>query len=230
MKKQSMYSNPVLIWSLLNELKPLLKLETPYEVTCLSFCPYDEDLIIGGLANGQLIFWDLKTNEENNSQPIDLHNENRERLNSLLGWDNLKEKIHPKIKPAALSPREYSHKKPITSIKWFHRKHFVTSTGQLKESVKPTDYLRHFVSASIDGGINFWDLDYIVPTSTISSDLNKGTELLGLINKNSTYNRLNGVIRPVYMLSSKSSITDLVIDDGDFVYREFDIIFLVFDI
>lgn len=211
-----MYPNPVFIWSLADELRPLLQLDVPHEVTCLSYCPYDENIVVGGMANGQLAIWDLEVGKTKTEEREAREVEIRERFHALLDWLHLKDKMHPKMKPAVLTPREVSHKGAITSIKWFHRKHFVTSTGQLKESVKPTDCLRHFVSASVDGGINFWDLDYIVSTSTTMSDLNRSSEQLGMVEKCSPYNRLNGVLKPIYMLTSQSPITDLIIDDGKF--------------
>lgn len=211
MKKRTMYPSPVFIWSLADELRPLLQLDAPHEVTSLSYCPYDENIVVGGMANGQLAIWDLEVAKTEEHEARDV-----EMFHALLDWQRLKEKMHPKVKPAVLTPREFSHKGAITSIRWFHRKHFVTSTGQLKESVKPTDCLRHFVSASVDGGINFWDLDYIVSSSTTMSDLNRSSELLGMVENLSPYNRLNGVLKPIYMLTSHSPITDLIIDDGKF--------------
>ncbi|KAF7283489.1 hypothetical protein GWI33_000387 [Rhynchophorus ferrugineus] len=47
--------NPVLIWSIKDCLKPKLILESPREIQRLSFCKFDENVLIGGCRNGQII-------------------------------------------------------------------------------------------------------------------------------------------------------------------------------
>ncbi|ENN73385.1 hypothetical protein YQE_10012, partial [Dendroctonus ponderosae] len=46
--------NLVLIWSFLDGLKPRLVLESPREVYKVSFCGFDENVLIGGCRNGQV--------------------------------------------------------------------------------------------------------------------------------------------------------------------------------
>ena len=58
-KKGTLENNPVIVWSFDDTLYPKLELEALREVTCISFCPYDGNLIVGGTKNGQLIIWDL---------------------------------------------------------------------------------------------------------------------------------------------------------------------------
>jgi len=52
--------NPVLMWSFDDIIEPKLEFVAPREVLYISFCPYDENLLIGGCMNGQIIIWDLK--------------------------------------------------------------------------------------------------------------------------------------------------------------------------
>ncbi|XP_044743070.1 dynein axonemal intermediate chain 3 [Chrysoperla carnea] len=51
--------NPVLLWSTSETLHPILELYAPREVRELEFCPFNENLLLGGLMNGQVILWDL---------------------------------------------------------------------------------------------------------------------------------------------------------------------------
>ncbi|XP_050089021.1 dynein axonemal intermediate chain 3 [Anopheles aquasalis] len=54
---------PVLAWNVADSLVPKLWLESPREVTTLSFCPYDGHLLVGGLSSGQLALWQLTAGE-----------------------------------------------------------------------------------------------------------------------------------------------------------------------
>ena len=58
-KRTTLENNPVIVWSFDDTLYPKLELEALREVTCISFCPYDGNLVIGGTKNGQLIIWDI---------------------------------------------------------------------------------------------------------------------------------------------------------------------------
>lgn len=179
-------------------------LSTPQEVSCLSFCPYDEDLIIGGLVNGQLILWNMT------NRLADVEKEVTARLNvdvkkkslrSFLDWEeNNQFRI---VQPVGLSSLTISHTAPITSIKWFGRKHYVESTGMIRESVDPNDekVYRNFLTTSLDGCISFWDLDFS------ADDKKKGAILRDKYSAN---------CGPVYTLVFGRPITNIVFDDGIF--------------
>ena len=47
-------ANPVLIWCLSDGLNPKLYLEVHRQLDCVSVCPYDENIIVGALKNGQV--------------------------------------------------------------------------------------------------------------------------------------------------------------------------------
>lgn len=51
--------NIVLIWSYTNYLKPQFYLYSSVEVLVLSWCPYKNNILIGGMENGQLAIWDF---------------------------------------------------------------------------------------------------------------------------------------------------------------------------
>ncbi|XP_052863398.1 dynein axonemal intermediate chain 3-like [Anopheles cruzii] len=59
----------VLAWNFEESLVPRLRLESPREVTALSFCPYNGRVLVGGLSNGQLIVWELTDAELEHTGP-----------------------------------------------------------------------------------------------------------------------------------------------------------------
>jgi hypothetical protein len=58
-KRAIIESNPVLLWSFDDPLYPKLELESIREISTISFCPYDGNIVIGGTDNGQVIIWDI---------------------------------------------------------------------------------------------------------------------------------------------------------------------------
>lgn len=213
-------TNPVLLWSFDDFLYPKLRLEAPREVTFLSFCPYDADILIGGMSTGQLVIWDLTDRLANieNVDPMTFEQEEiRDRYHFLMQWSKFKENGRENVvEPVAITPYDISHTKSVTSIKWLNRKHCIATSGLIREA-KPDELFRQFVSSSLDGSISFWDLDFINPNDLKrgdakrkSSDRQMPTEYI------SPYAKLNDVIRPVYTISCERPITSLIFDEGRF--------------
>lgn len=213
-------TNPVLLWSFNDILYPKLRLEAPREVTFLSFCPYDADILIGGLRTGQLVIWDLKDRLANieNADTMSIEEEEIcDRFNLLMSWSKFKENRRENVvEPVAITPYDLSHTNAVTCIKWLNRKHCITTSGLIQEA-KPDELFRQFVSSSLDGSISFYDLDFINPNDTKrgyakrkSTDRQMPTEYI------SPYAKLNDVIRPVYTISCGRPITSLIFDEGRF--------------
>ncbi|XP_074025268.1 missing minor mitochondria isoform X2 [Leptinotarsa decemlineata] len=153
--------NSVLIWSCLDGLRPKLILETPREVHKLSFCKFDENILIGGCSNGQIIIWDIR----NKLQKVDefeilttAQQRYRAYMHSLMGW---MKNIHDLsiVRPTAISDLRYSHKRPVTGINWLSPYYEFSKIGNLMEI--PEDWDNHsmqFLSSSEDGTILIWDL------------------------------------------------------------------------
>lgn len=226
-KKSVMFPNPVLLWSFDDTLYPKLILETPREVTCLSFCPYDANVLIGGLVTGQLIIWDLKNCLHRVEHPealSDKQAKNREKLYSFMAWSKYVENLQPNIVyPTAISHYELSQKKRITTIKWLNRKHSIATTGLIQESVKPNEFYRHFVTASLDGTVSFWDLDFvnidISPAEIKRSDTKRKLSMRIVPDQPvSPYEKLNGIFRPTYVVTCEQPISSLIFDEGLFRY------------
>lgn len=213
-------SSPVLLWSFNDNLYPKLVLDSPREVTYLSFCPYDENVLLGSLITGQFVIWDLKDRllqVENPEVLTENQEKNRKRMNSLIKWSKLLTNQPQNIVPiAAITPKESSHLKKITSIKWLNRKHSIASTGLVQES-KPNEIFRHFVTASIDGSISFWDLDFINPNEAKKVDLKRKSIVFESDSQYvSPYRKLSEVIQPIYTIACGLSVTNLIFDDGHF--------------
>lgn len=217
--------NAVLMWSFDDTLYPKLVLESPREVTFLSFCPYDANVLIGGLITGQLIIWDLKNclhQVENPEALTDKQEINRKKMHSFMAWSKFVENLQPNVvRPAAISNYELSHTKLITSIKWLNRKNSITSVGLIQESVKPNELFRHFLTASLDGTISFWDLDFI--NSDISPAEMKRTDTKRKFSIRSVpegpvspYDKLNNIFSPIYVVACEQPVSSLVCDEGLF--------------
>lgn len=223
-----MLPNPILLWSFDDTLYPKLILESPREVTCLSFCPYDGNILIGSLTTGQLIIWDLKNclyKVEHPDELTDKQARNRERLHSFMTWtefvENSKQNV---VHPAAISHYELSHKKCITSIKWLNRKHSITTSGLIQESIKPNEFYRHFVTSSLDGTVAFWDLDFIEtdvnPAEIKRTDTKRKFSIRMMPEQTvSPFAKLNGIFRPVYVVTCEQPISSLIYDEGLFRYN-----------
>lgn len=179
-------------------------------MSCLSYCPYDENLVVGGLVNGQLILWDMT------NRLADVEKEVTSRLNvdvkkkslrSFLEWDENNQ--FRNVRPVGMSSLTVSHTAPITSIKWFGRKHYVESTGTIRENVDPNDEkeYRNFLTTSLDGLISFWDLDFS------NDDKKKSVAILR--------EKYSANCGPVYTLVFGRPITNILFDDGIFKFVPF---------
>lgn len=202
--------NPVLIWSHIDSLIPKLYLECPREVKSLAFCPFDENLLIGGCINGQVALWDL-TNKLENVENVEVLTETRERyriaMNSHMWWfKNIQDKSV--VQPTAMSSLLTSHYGPITAIKWLSPNFTVSSTGRMEmSSENPNEgkvsYI--FFTGSEDGTILIWNLS-IENVSTLmeGKKVKKSKRVLrrpsGLLTDVSPYKVLDRNLTPCYKI------------------------------
>lgn len=154
--------NPVLIWSFADALHPRLYLDTKREVACTSCCPFDENIVIGGLTNGQIVIWDIRNKlnhveEEEILTPVQA--KYRKLLFLLMGWMmNIKNVAF--VRTTAHSDLLYSHKDAVTHIEWLSPSHEITRTGHLQvlPDKYPHSHSMQFCTSSLDGSLLFWDL------------------------------------------------------------------------
>lgn len=217
-KRAVLSPNPILLWSFDDHLNPKLELETPREVTHISFCPYDENVVIGGTINGQLIIWDLKDRlkKVETEEVLTLAQlKYRLSMRRFLSWtkETNQDQI---IRPTAFSSLELSQKCAITAIKWFNQRHFVATTGVVRESESPDAKNRFFATASIDGTIAFWDLSFSYATEIKKMQTkNKMKKLPEFMAKDeSEYAKLNGLFHPLFMMVHSQPVTSIIMEHG----------------
>ncbi|CAH2267077.1 jg8341 [Pararge aegeria aegeria] len=197
--------NPVLIWSHIDSLLPKLTLEAPREVKVLSFCPFDENILIGGCINGQVIVWDI-TNKLENVDKLEVLSEKREKyriaMNSHMGWmKNVQDKSI--VQYTALSNLLTSHYGAITAINWLSPNFNVTTTGK---SMMMNDLRKSmiFFTGSEDGLILIWSLSVENVTLFQGKKVKKSKRVLrrpsGLLVDFSPYRVLDRNLLPCYKI------------------------------
>lgn len=174
----AIYGHPsVLIWSYADSIQPLFFLNSPQEVTYLSFSPYRKNILLGGCKNGQIVIWDLEEGFED-TKKIEILSVRqllqRKVLMEMIGWmkniSNSKE-----ISPAIVTSLLNSHSAVITNIRWMAPNEIVTSNGKQMIS---EEFSEQFITSSMDGTIMFWDLNQIENVA---------------VSKNKAYKRLNKI-------------------------------------
>ncbi|CAG9765995.1 unnamed protein product [Ceutorhynchus assimilis] len=156
--------NLVLIWSFLDALKPKLILEAPREIYKLSFCKFDENILIGGCKNGQIIIWDLRNRLQKVEQEEILtaaQQKYRTYMFEMMGW--MKNTYDMAVvRPTAVSDLRFSHRDEVSGISWVDPNYEFTRTGQIAEIATDENerpkYSMQLVTSSIDGSILIWDL------------------------------------------------------------------------
>lgn len=194
--------NPVMIWSHTDSLLPKLYLEAPREVKVLSFCPFDENILIGGCVNGQLVIWDLK-NKLDMVENFEILSERREKyriaMSAHMAW--IKPVHETNVVPAtAVSSLITSHYGPITDIQWLSPNFNVTPTGKVVISPNGEKNMT-VLTGSEDGTILIWNLslDNVI-MSTESKKVKKSKRVLvkpaGLTTDVSPYKVLDRNLQP----------------------------------
>ncbi|XP_050072328.1 dynein axonemal intermediate chain 3-like [Anopheles maculipalpis] len=200
----------VLLWSFEDSLEPLLELKTIREVTAVSFCPYDGELLVGGLSNGQIVLWDMKGELERVEQAKKAaleSSEYRKQIRQLMEYPEM-ECIDREVNPAAVSSLEHSSRGAITCIKWLPRNYFCTTTGHLKPHAE--NLYRFMVSTSLDGSVCFWDLEFTLPALQKMVAASKTAQL----GDKTAYQRVNNLFFPTFRLICAIPILATVIDEA----------------
>ncbi|XP_076180627.1 dynein axonemal intermediate chain 3 [Ptiloglossa arizonensis] len=123
----------VLVWRFEDPLRPQLQLRHDREVCSVSFCPFDDRIVIGGCSTGRVIIWNTMDRASDN------------------GECNL-----PRGKSAsAVSVR--SHRLPVRRIEWMPVDCRIEPNGKPTKSSVTGD--RQFLTASEDGTVAVWRVD-----------------------------------------------------------------------
>lgn len=197
--------NPVMIWSHIDSLIPKLYLESNREVKVLAFCPFNENILVGGCVNGQIVVWDL-THKLENVETMEVLSETRERyriaMNAHMGW---MKNVHDNavVSATAMSNLITSHYGPITAIKWLTPNFLVSSTGRQYPMQDEKKSLMFF-SGSEDGTIMIWNLSVENVTLLEGKKVKKSKRVLrrpsGLLVDVSPYKILDRNLQPCYKI------------------------------
>ncbi|GLH15812.1 Uncharacterized protein GBIM_20240 [Gryllus bimaculatus] len=200
------HPNVVLIWCFTDCFKPKLYLDSPRPVHSLKFCPYDENILIGGLVNGQIVLWDLKDRIKlvETKEKLTLNQENyRVAMSNHLQWMKIVKNV-ARVTPAAVSSIEFSPSKCITAFQWLTPYWTISSTGHFPtpDPFDPENIPLQFLTCSEDGCVNFWDLKVEQAARSGTYQPKKKWKvrkrLPGL--EKSEYQQLNRFIRPHFRI------------------------------
>lgn len=205
---QDLYSR-VVIWSVSDPLQPKLILQDVREIRSMSFCPYVEDVLIGGSTNGQIVLWDLRRNLNDEATGYQNHSDQEDEI--ICEYPKLTGPNISIIGPVSVSNGHNSHVSPICAIRWLPTDCRIESSGKL--SKLPENTSLQFMSASEDGSVAIWDLLWQPSTTTSGKSLKTTTATTMTFNEN--VNRLDGVFEPHFRImiqSPKKSIGLTVLD------------------
>lgn len=210
--------NPVILWSFDDTLNPKLELHSSREITCVSYCPYDANLVVGGTVNGQLVVWDMSgrlTKIEAKEVLTTAQAQYRLSMRMFLDWTK-QDSADVVVRPVALSSMQGSHKAAVTSIQWLSRDCTLTSSGSVK--LQKSGKNRFIVTSSLDCTIAFWDMDFY---DELEAKRPRATPKLKLpprlVEQVSEYERLNNLFRPQFVLVYTRPITGMLMDKGEFL-------------
>ncbi|XP_075157418.1 missing minor mitochondria [Haematobia irritans] len=215
-------SNPILMWSFDDNLNYKLEFESPLEITTLSFCPYDSNVLLGGASNGQVILWDLQNRAETLDSTEMLSSSQiryRMLINEFLKWTiQIDEQML--VSPATISRLDKSQKGHIMAIQWLGNHCSVNSFGKLNmdKNAKATNCF--FLTCSLDGTIAFWNLEGQVgkkAASTIRRDLPKA-----LTQSESSHK--GKVLVPIFTVAFNEPLTAVVADTPTFACCPVDLV------
>ncbi|XP_044755938.1 dynein axonemal intermediate chain 3 [Coccinella septempunctata] len=154
-------TNPVLIWSFVDPLNPRLILETHREITTISICTFNENLVVGGAVNGQIVLWDIKNRIQKVEEQEILTNAQtkyRSYMKSLMTW--MKD-IHDVkvVRATAVSDLRHSHSGAVVRIQWISPFEEVGRMGKAHQFFEDTEERSlQFMTAGEDGVVMIWDL------------------------------------------------------------------------
>ncbi|CAG9860925.1 unnamed protein product [Phyllotreta striolata] len=206
-------SNLVLIWSCVDGLKPKLMLKAPREVIKLSFCKFDENVLLGGLKNGQIIIWDIR----NKLQQIEDVNilshtqiKNRAYMKTLMSWMKIIYDVCV-VEPTAISDMKYSHKGAVIGINWVSPFYEFDKLGKVSKIEEDAEqpYSMQFITGGEDGNVLIWDLMKVPQTSDEGFKPRKLKRLkqkpASLAKETSPYSVHNLTLKPLYKIVVPSS-------------------------
>jgi len=143
-------TSAVLVWSFSDTIHPQFLLDAPFDVHSFRFNPTMPNIVCGGMANGQVIFWDFDL--------ADLLAKAKARQNAKDG----EEGDIPSVAHVHLSQLEFGHRQPVTDVRWLVAGDSAPHTGICSLPEDLSDHRRHqFASISADAKVMLWDIRVI---------------------------------------------------------------------
>lgn len=208
--------NPVLLWSFADNLNYKLEFEAPFEITKLSFCPFNGDILLGGCQNGQVVLWDLQgrcdhLEEEEYLTPAQA--KYRTMIGEYLNWTlDIHEDVV--VAPATISPLEHSPTGAITGIYWLSRHFYLNNFGKVFNDMDKRSNHNFFITCSFDGTVSFWNLD-----GESSKKEKEAQQRNKNLPKELTQNESplrSKTIKPTYSISYNEPLTGIIADTSVF--------------
>lgn len=205
--------NPVLLWSFSDNLNFKLEFEAPFEVTSLSFCPFNGDILLGGCNNGLLVLWDLqgrceKLEEKEFLTPM--QTKYRAMIGEFLNW-TLDQNEEVVVTPTIISPLELSPTGAITGIYWLGKQVYLNNFGKVYNDPNKKNHHKYFVTCSYDGVVSFWNLMGEVSKKDSAQKKNLPKHLVQM---ESTFK--NRTLKPTYSIQYDEPLTGLIGDTSTF--------------
>lgn len=192
------------------------ELQSPREITCLSFCPYDENILLGGTRNGQIIMWDLLDKVKRmDVEEVLTNNQTYYRyvIREFLNWTIQKDEGTIVI-PAFISALDGSQTSYITNIKWLDRNCYITPQGKVLKMDKPVH--RYFFTTSFNGTVAFWNLDASIPRKAASAARHLPKQLQ---QSESIYKPFDKILKPMYLINFPERISIALCDEAQYSYK-----------
>ena len=165
----------VLVWDFEDPIHPKFVLEAPHDVHAFQWNPTNPSLVAGGLANGQVCFWDLadllkpgdKVDSGSGSGSVGMSS--GVIVSGTTGTD--KEKQVPVCQPKFVSEVQESHVSCVTDVTWLPPDVGVSKPrGEIQKVLNPTGVTNFFATTSADGKVLFWDLSTTMRKDTKRRD------------------------------------------------------------
>ncbi|XP_017864460.1 PREDICTED: WD repeat-containing protein 63 [Drosophila arizonae] len=215
-QRQVLEPNPVLLWSFSDNLNYKLEFEAPYEITKLSFCPFNGDILLGGCQNGQVVLWDLQgrcEHLEDEEYLTPAQAKYRTMIGEYLNWTlDINEDVV--VAPATISPLEHSPTGAITGIYWLSRHFYLNNFGKVCNDLDKRANHNFFVTCAFDGTVSFWNLD-----GESSKKEKEAQQRSKNLPKELTQNESplrTKTIKPTYSISYSEPVTGLIGDTSVF--------------
>lgn len=146
----------IMIWSMSHPLFPQILLRVPDDVTVIEWHPLEDDILIGGCMNGQVVIWDIGEYS-------------RKFKRKECVWDHSivmtkqVDKLHiedgfiPIVYWSAESNIETSHKSTVENMKWLPKNVWFSQESAYPK-VNQDEENRQFITCAADMYILVWDL------------------------------------------------------------------------